>query len=168
MFTPLSMAQQAEQSKVEEHETLYSWCDSRKEKHQIIKLKDHPTPRPSPGKAMIYLMRKGTWRRTQTYRVALNGKWVAVLDENHYSYFEVEPGPLRFCWDTVPKWANFSFLGWDPEFPSKLSATNFLLLTAEAGRIYYLIPPWKEEITDEEEAQKILSKCQHVTFSVKQ
>jgi hypothetical protein len=62
----------------------------------------------------------------------VNGRWVAVLDENHYSFVEVEPGPLRICYLAIRnRFADATSFG-------RPGRENVLLITAEAGRKYFL------------------------------
>lgn len=68
------------------------------EKHRVVGQKMAPGPLPE-GSARVYLFWKGMawrWLRTQC-KVALNGRWVAVLSPNTYSVIDVKPGRLRFC-----------------------------------------------------------------------
>jgi hypothetical protein len=105
-------------------QTLFG-CGPAKERLAMVKHKDRPMPGPSMGKAMVYVSRPGSRFVTPTMRLGINGHWVAVLDEETYSYIEVEPGLVRMCWtsDRAPS-------SWSTSRPP-------LSFTAEAGRTYY-------------------------------
>lgn len=106
-------------------------CGPQKEKHKILKHDDLPMPDPSPplGKALVFVARGGVFGSSDPYGLGINGRWVAVLDEKNYAFFEVAPGPLRICWVQSTKRIRVN------TYPGM---NNVFLLTAEEGKKYYL------------------------------
>ena len=128
-------------------------CGPKDEKHEIIKHDgDRPVPAPSAGKAMIVVVLGGSFTKSYQQKLSVNGQWRAVLKEDQYSFFEVDPGALRMCWrGRVAKVEN-----------------NNLLITARAGETHYLRGTVKDiSEVDPAEAPKLLRKKTFVTFEVK-
>ena len=64
-------------------------CTPTKLKVKISKDRSqHPTPPPESGKAMVYLLGRGT--------IELDGKWVGAVNGG-YSFLQVDPGEHHFC-----------------------------------------------------------------------
>ena len=128
-------------------------CGPEDEKNEIVKPKNkQAVPAPSPGKAMVVVMYKGIMGKSYQVKLSVDGKWRAVLKKNQFSFFEIDPGVRRMCWGgRVAK-----------------RDDNFLLLTAQAGQIYYILGTFREGITevDPAEGQKIIEKYDYVTFTV--
>lgn len=134
-------------------------CGPAKEKHKVINPKgQHPTPEPTSGKALIYIIRKS--RRFGTIpqnKLAANGQWVAVLKRGNYSFFTVDPGLVKLCY------AGDRGLQ---------EGSGFLYLTAEAGKIYYLRGDTgalgqRTELLQlsEEEGKFLVADSEYVTFT---
>ena len=101
-------------------------CGPAKEKHNILEHKNqHPSPDAAPDKAIVYVIRKpgARWRWMGQSKLALNGRWVAVLNRGQYTFFESDPGLLRLC-----------FAG----ASGTRTLNSYLLLTAQAGQTYYV------------------------------
>lgn len=126
-----------------------SFCGPSKEKFTIVKHEGkHPLPNAPPDKALIYII---SWSRVKPLyreRVSANGKWVADLRNKNYSYFEAEPGLLKFCTHY------------------RVSSESYLFLTVEAGKTYYLRVAYIGRLfeVDGSEAEAMLSKSQFVTM----
>jgi len=134
------------------------------EKHQVIQdQRGEPAPFPK-DKARVYLFWRGArwrWLGVQC-KVALNGKWVAVLSPNTYSAIDVEPGKLRFC-----------------AAGNRLQPTwrSLLFLHARVGETYYIeCSPGGDELgandptlsePEPAEGMNTVSKSRLVTFDVK-
>jgi hypothetical protein len=128
-------------------------CGPKGEKLKLIKQKGvHPTPSPSPGKALVYVMRGLSHPLMDSkHKVAVNGKWVGMTVRRTYFYFEADPGLLRLCED---------------------QRQTPLFLTAEAGKTYYVITQpmlrGQELIqVSEEEGRKRLEKYDYATVKHK-
>lgn len=134
-----------------------SACGPMDEKLAIVRHKPElPLPQPSADKAMIYVYCTGHFRcggyGVQS-RIGLNGRWVAAISKNTYARIEVDPGILRFC---------------QKPYGARPSAGNFLFVTAEAGKTYYLLAAsgHLDEVS-EQEASAQLKKCRLATFKRK-
>jgi len=129
-------------------------CGPEDEKNEIVKPKNKQTvPAPSPGKAMVVVMYKGIMGKSYQVKLSVDGKWRAVLKKNQFSFFEIDPGVRRLCWGgRVAK-----------------RDDNYLLLTAQAGRTYYILGTFRDGITelDSKDAQKFTSDYDYVTFAVR-
>jgi len=129
-------------------------CGPEDEENEIIKPKGkQAVPAASPGKALVIVMYKGVVGKSYQVKLAVDGKWQAVLKKNQFSFFEIDPGVRRLCWGgRVPK-----------------RDDNFLLLTAQAGQTYYILGTLREGITelDPTEGQKYTAKYDYVTFKVR-
>ena len=128
-------------------------CGPEDEKNEIVKpKKKQAVPAPSPGKAMVVVMYQGIMGKSYQVKLSVDGKWRAVLKKNQFSFFEIDPGVRRMCWGgRVAK-----------------RDDNFMLLTAQAGQIYFILGTFREGITevDPAEGQKIIEKYDYVTFTV--
>jgi hypothetical protein len=132
--------------------------------YQVIKHKESPMRRPSPGRGLVFVLRAGVpkgftlgaplalaWAR-RPLRVGVNGKWVGVTEPSTYFFFEASPGLSMLC-DEVNRIPFF--------------------LTVEEGKTYYIgvgrlggtrpLAP-----VTEEEARKMLPKLHYVTMGPKQ
>ncbi len=127
------------------------------EKHKIIEHADeHPTPHPPQGKAIIYVVRphRGFPLHKAPIRLSVNGKWVGTSPDNTYFFFEMEPGFLRLCSKPPRLGGNRQFLG----------------LTVEAGKAYYVMQLWSTEASErlvqltEAEGEKYVSQARFITF----
>ena len=129
-------------------------CGPEDEKNEIVKPKNKQTvPAPSPGKAMVVVMYKGIMGKSYQVKLSVDGQWRAVLKKNQFSFFEIDPGVRRLCWGgRVAK-----------------RDDNYLLLTAQAGRTYYILGTFRDGITelDSKDAQKFTSDYDYVTFAVR-
>jgi hypothetical protein len=128
-------------------------CGPKDVKHEVIKHKvAPPVPAPTAGKAMVVIVLGGSFTKSYQQKLAVNGQWRAVMNESQYSFFEVDPGPLRLCWGGRVARRD----------------DNYLLITAKAGETYYLRGTLRA-ITevDPMEGQKLLRKKSYVTFEVR-
>jgi hypothetical protein len=137
-------------------------CGPAHEKHTIIEHKnEHPMPTPASDKAIVYVIRKpgARWRWMAQSKLALNGRWVAVLNRGQYTFFEAEPGLLQLC-----------FAG----AVGTRTQNSYLLLTAQAGRSYYVrvdtgamaVEAAVSEI-DEADGRSLLKRSRYATWEVK-
>jgi hypothetical protein len=128
-------------------------CGPKDEKHEIVRHEGaQPVPAPSAGKAMVAIVLGGSFVKSYQQKLAVNGQWRAVMKESQYSFFEVEPGPLRLCWGGR----------------GARRDDNYLLVTAVAGETYYLRGTLRDiSEVDPAEGQKLLRKKRYVTFEVR-
>lgn len=129
-------------------------CGPKGDKHVVIKHKgDFPVPSPAAGRAMVVVVTGGAFSKSYQTKLAVNGTWRAVMNEKQYSFFEVDPGPLRLCW---------SQRGGKRD-------DNFLLVTARAGETYYIRGTTLKGISemDPAEGRKFVQKKTYVTFEVR-
>jgi hypothetical protein len=80
--------------------------------------KQHPTPEPEAGKALVYVLRPTMMGNKIQSKLAMNGSWVGVNRGHNYFFLMVDPGEHYFC--------------------SKAENTSALALKAEAGKTYFL------------------------------
>lgn len=78
----------------------------------------HPTPDAPPDKAMIYVMRTSMLGYKINSKLAVDGKWMGMNRGKTYFFFTLEPGEHFFC--------------------SEAENQDYLALTVEAGKTYYL------------------------------
>jgi hypothetical protein len=128
-------------------------CGPKDEKHEIIKHKEAiAVPAPAAGKAMVVIALGGSFAKSYQQKLAVNGQWRAVMKEKQYSFFEVDPGPLRLCWKSR----------------GAKRDENVLLITARAGETYYLRGTLKAIVeVDPVEGPKLVRKMDYVTFEVR-
>ena len=129
-------------------------CGPQGLKHTVVKHQgERPVPSPAEGRAMIVVIVGGSFYKSYQTKLAVNGEWRAVMNENQYSFFEVDPGAVRLCW---------------AQRAGKRD-DNFLLLTARAGQTYYIRGTTVRGISEVEpaEGQKLLRKKTYVTFEVR-
>lgn len=139
-------------------------CGPEEQKFHVTVHKDkHPTPDPSRGKAIVYVIHRKKWPdstgmgQSGKTMLAVNGNWVGGNLLDTYFYFEADPGLLRVCSAGM--------------FGAK-GKNAFMALTVEAGKSYYLrqlVAFSDTEIVQlpEEEAKKLLSKCKFATLEAK-
>ena len=118
--------------------------------------KQHPTPEAPADKALIYVMRTTILGFAIHSKLAVDGKWVGVNRGKTYFFFTLDPGEHYFC--------------------SEAENQDYLALTVEAGKTYYLkqrVEPgvWKARtdlaIIDEEKAKKELPDINLSVFELK-
>ncbi len=118
--------------------------------------KNHPTPDAPAGKAMIYVLRPTIIGYKINSKLAVDGKWTGVNRGRTYFFFEVEPGERFFC--------------------SKAENQDYLALTVEAGKTYFLQQKveagmWKARtnlvVMDEAEGRKKLADVNFSVFELK-
>ena len=80
--------------------------------------KQHPTPAAPADKALIYVLRPTMIGFGVQSKFAVDGEWLGVNRGKTYFYLFVEPGERFFC--------------------SKAENEDYIKLTVEAGRTYYL------------------------------
>jgi len=126
-------------------------CGPMNEHHNIVKHKgQHPMPTPSPGKALVYVAQGAHFGKSYQHKLAMNGRWVAVLKKSQYSFFETDPGALRFCWGGGGK------------------AWLYLIITARSDQTYYLRGTLGELLELEPgQAKALIEKLNYVTFEVR-
>ena len=116
----------------------------------------HPTPEPSNGKAMIYVMRPTMAGNKVQTKLAVDGVWKGVNRGNNYFFFEVEPGDHYFC--------------------SVSENHDVMPLKVEAGKTYFLQQHISMgfmkarnnlEIMEEAKAKEKLSKLHLATWEEK-
>jgi hypothetical protein len=116
----------------------------------------HPTPEPSPGKAMIYVIRPTKIGNKIQTKLAVDGEWKGTNRGNNYFFFELDPGEHYVC--------------------SKSENRSVLKFTVEAGKTYYLQQKIKlgfmkarnkVVLLGDEEGKTGLAKCHPSIFEVK-
>jgi hypothetical protein len=80
--------------------------------------KQHPTPEPEAGQAMVYIVRPGMMGNKVQTKLAMDGEWMGTNRGNTYFYFTADPGERLFC--------------------SKAENTSLLRVTFEPGKTYFL------------------------------
>lgn len=80
--------------------------------------KNHPTPEPPAGSALIYVLRPTMSGNTMQTTLAVDGEWKGVNRGNNYFFFSLLPGEHYVC--------------------SKAENRSVLTLKVEAGKTYYL------------------------------
>jgi Protein of unknown function (DUF2846) len=99
--------------------------DVKTDKHQ------HPTSKPEPGKALVYVFADTVWDNATlrvgglTTRVGLDGAWVGANNFKSYFFFAADPGDHRLCTSQQSK------------IESRTKTSAAVSLTTEAGKIYY-------------------------------
>lgn len=118
--------------------------------------KQHPTPEPPEGQALIYVIRPTMSGNKIQTKLGVDGKWVGVNRGNNYFFFTLEPGEHYFC--------------------SQAENKSVLGLNVEAGKTYYLQQKIrmgfmkarnKLVALEEEEGKKGLAKCHLSTWEEK-
>lgn len=118
--------------------------------------KTHPTPAPTEGKAIVYVIRPTMMGNKVQTKLAVDGDWKGVNRGNTYFFFELDPGEHYFC--------------------SRAENHDALKLTLEPGKTYFLQQHIKmgfmkaqtslESITEEKGREK-LAKLNLATWEVK-
>jgi hypothetical protein len=141
-------------------------CGPQNERHNIVKSNERPTPEPQAGKALIYIVWPGTWKKLPTSRLGINGQWVATIQDGNYAFTEVDPGVLSLCWIGVPASLRVSRI-------ARPSPTSILRLPVEANQTYYFEGgtqfggnPVLQQVTAER-AKQVLAKAKFVTMELK-
>lgn len=119
--------------------------------------KQHPTPAAPADKALIYVLRPTLFGMKINSKLAVDGEWKGVNRGKTYFFFTVEPGERYFC--------------------SESENQDYLKLTVEAGKTYYLqqkveLGVWKARtnlvVMTEEEGRKKLEDVYLSVFEEKQ
>lgn len=120
------------------------------EKHRILVHNgEHPSPVPSPGKALVLVGFGSHFGKGYQHKLALDQRWVAVLNKSEYTYFEVQPGIQRFGWNVG----------------SVRTGGLILEVNLEAGHTYYLRGTLTDLFElDEADGKRFISKLDYVTF----
>jgi len=118
--------------------------------------KSHPTPEPSAGKGMIYVLRPtGVGGKVQT-KLAVDGDWKGANRGNNYFFLELAPGDHDFC--------------------SQAENRSLMTVKVEAGKTYYiqqhvtmgfLKAGNSLEVMDDAVAKEKLAKLNLATWTVK-
>jgi hypothetical protein len=64
---------------------------------------NHPTGKPEPGKALVYVFGDSELDHTAIHiggldtRVGVDGAWIGAYGYKSYTYFSVDPGEHRLC-----------------------------------------------------------------------
>jgi hypothetical protein len=116
----------------------------------------HPTGEQTAGKALVYILRSSTYGLLVQTKLAVDGEWKGVNRGHNYFFFTVQPGLHYFC--------------------SQAENQSVLVLTAEAGKTYYIeqeiryfpVKPRNElAILDDAEGQSELARIHLSTWRVK-
>jgi hypothetical protein len=78
----------------------------------------HPTGTTPADQSLIYVLRPSGWGNRAQTKLAVDGEWKGVNRANNYFFFTVQPGIHYFCSESVNR--------------------SIVVLTAEAGKTYYL------------------------------
>lgn len=115
-----------------------------------------PKPEVPADKALIYVLRPTIIGYKINSKLAVDGKWMGVNRGKTYFYFTVEPGERYFC--------------------SESENQDYLALTVEAGKTYYLqqkveMGMWKARtnlvVMNETEGKKKLEDVNLSVFELK-
>jgi hypothetical protein len=137
------------QDKVDKKELEAKACGTKEVDFDVeTDKKQHPTPDPEPGKALVYILRSGLAGGAIQTKAAVDGTWIGANRGNNYFFVQVGPGEHYIC--------------------SKAENTSLLTINVEAGKTYYV----RQEISmgfakarnkavlmDEEKGAKELAKC---------
>ncbi len=118
--------------------------------------KSHPTPDPSQGKAIIYVIRPTMIGHDVQSKLAVDGDWKGENRGNTYFFFELEPGDHYFC----SRSENHSSMKLTIE-PNK---TYFLQQHVQPG--FFKASTWIEAIPEDKGREK-LAKLNLSTWEVK-
>jgi Protein of unknown function (DUF2846) len=94
----------------------------------------HPAGQPEANKALVYVfadedrVNVGFHVGGLTMRVGLDGAWIGASDWKSYFFFPVDPGDHRLCTSQ------------QSALKSRTDIAAAASFTAEAGKIYYLLP----------------------------
>ncbi len=108
----------------------------------------HPTPGPSPDKALLYVVRPTMKGNKIQTKLAVDGQWVGVNRGHNYFFLELDPGDHYFC--------------------SKAENRSVAAFKLEAGKTYYLEQKIKVGLMKarnrlamlpDEEGKKKLAEC---------
>ncbi len=115
--------------------------------------RQHLTPEPPTGKAMIYIIRPTMMGQKIQTKLAVDGEWKGANRGNNYFFFTLEPGEHHFCSDAENR--------------------SLVSLKVDAGKTYYLQQKirigfikarTKLVLLDDEEGKKGVAKC-HLSIS---
>ncbi len=118
--------------------------------------KNHPTPAPGEGKAMVYVIRPTMMGHGIQSKLAMDGEWKGVNKGNNYFFFEVDPGEHFFC--------------------GRAENKSVLALTLEPGKTYFLQQhvemgfmksATRLEVVPEDKGREKLTKLNLATWQVK-
>lgn len=118
--------------------------------------KNHPTPAPAEGKAMVYVIRPTMMGHGIQTKLAVDGEWKGVNKGNNYFFFELEPGEHYFC--------------------GRAENKSVLTLTLEPGKTYFLQQhvemgfmksATRLELVSEDKGREKLAKLNLATWQVK-
>lgn len=116
----------------------------------------HPTPPAPADKAMIYVLRTSMLGYKINTKLAVDGKWMGMNRGKTYFFFPLEPGEHFFC--------------------SEAENQDYLALTVEAGKTYYLkqgieMGLWKARtsltVLDDKKGEEELKDLNLSVFTVK-
>lgn len=153
-----ALRQQKEQKEEDEDAALIAKaCDARNVgfDHETDK-KQHPTPDPEPGKALVYVLRPTKIGMAIQTKLSVDGVWRGVNKGKNYFFLSLEPGEHYFC--------------------SKSENRSTLALTVEPGKVYYIQQKIragflkarnKLEVLDETDGQKALKDSHLSTWKEK-
>jgi hypothetical protein len=94
---------------------------------------EHPMPTPSPGKAMVYILRPESEcdNLNKSFYItafSINGKWTGMVTSQSYSFFEIDPGAVEFrALDLEHSWGA----------PPERCRTKKFVLDVIAGNTYF-------------------------------
>jgi hypothetical protein len=117
---------------------------------------NHPAGEQTAGKALIYILRSGSWGAAVQTKLAVDGEWKGANRAHNYFFFTLQPGLHYFC--------------------SQAENRSVLVLTAEAGKTYYIeqeihyfpLKPRNDlAIIDDTEGQNELAGAHPSTWKVK-
>lgn len=130
-------------------------CGDTELKHKVVvHKKQKPLAEPDASRAIVYVVRKGSFGLDAQAKVAANGKWVGGTTGRGYFFFYLDPGEHELC---------------------SMSARipNRMRFKVEAGKTYYLeqldIPGVSRPLSvlreiSAESARKILERAQYSTL----
>ncbi len=120
MFVALFFTQVSGQdSKDAKKELRLKACGTKEVNYKADTDKEkHPTPEAPKDKALIYVMRTTMIGYKIHSKLAVDGEWMGVNRGKTYFYFTLAPGEHYFC--------------------SESENQDYLKLTVEAGKTYYL------------------------------
>jgi hypothetical protein len=123
-------------------------------KFTVTRHKAPPVLEPAPSRATVYFI---TYTIGGQRKIGANGEWVAAGNNRTYGAFQVDPGIVRLC-------ASYSST-------DQTSVGYLAMLTAEAGKTYYLVDRsvggWAQLDEDAWIRELERCKCSFVTSRVR-
>lgn len=119
--------------------------------------KQHPTPEPATGQALVYVLRRpGMVGAAVQTKLAMDGTWMGANQRNGYFFFNAEPGEHDFCSMAGP---NIALLQLEFESDKTYFLEQKIQLSSKAPSVLTLL--------SEEDGKEMLRKNHFSVFEEK-